>query len=619
VLPPGAVVERAAARGAFVEQVTRAFTVNLTALSFLALLVGMFLIYNTATFSVVRRRTAIGRLRALGVTRGEVMALLLLEAALIGLIATALGLGLGVTLARGLLGLVTRTINDMYFVLAVRDVAIEPLGLAKGALLGLGATLAAALAPALEATTAPPAAVWTRASLEARHRRAIPRAAALGALVMAGGAALLTLAGNGLAAGHVGLFGLVVGAALLTPAITMGLVRAAVPPARWLGGALGALAVRGVTASLSRTGVAVAALMVAVAATVGVSVMVASFRATVVEWLAITLVDDVYIAPPGLVGSRADATLDPAVAERLRATPGVVAAHTTRRVRVGASGFPTELLALGLTPGGFRQFRFLAGDPGPIWAAFQDGGAVIVSEALAYRRGIATGGALRLLTDRGPHDFPVAGVFVDYRSDQGLAAVSRRTYDAFWDDRGVSSLGLVAAPGTDLRTLAAELRSRAGPEQELVVLDNRALLATSIEFFDRAFAVTGVVRLLATGVAFVGVLSALMALQVERARELAVLRAQGLAPAQLWGVVTAQTGLMGLCAGLVAVPVGVMEALVLVRVINRRAFGWTLEAHVGPDVLGQALALAVGAALLAGAWPAFRMARTPPAAGLREE
>jgi putative ABC transport system permease protein len=229
------------------------------------------------------------------------------------------------------------------------------------------------------------------------------------------------------------------------------------------------------------------------------------------------------------------------------------------------------------------------------------------------------GGALRLLTHRGPHDFPIAGVFRDYRSDQGVVAVSRRTYDAFWDDPGVSSISLVAAPGTDLRALMAELRVRAGPGQELVVYDNRALVATSVELFDRTFAVAGVLRLLATGVAFVGVLSALMALQLERAREVAVLRAQGLAPAQIWTLVITQTGLMGLCAGLVALPVGVMEALVLVHVINRRAFGWTLDPHVGADVLAQALLLAVGAALLAGAWPAFRMARTPPAAGLREE
>jgi putative ABC transport system permease protein len=618
-LPPGALVERASARGVFVEQVTRAFTANLTALSLLALLVGMFLIYNTTTFSVVRRRTEIGRIRALGATRGEVMALLLAEAALVGLVATALGLGLGVALARGLLRLVTQTINDHYFVLAVRDVTIAPLGLAKGAALGLGATLLAALAPAIEATTAPPAAVWTRVSLEARHRRGIRHAAALGALVLLGGAGLFALGGRSLGAGYAGLFAVVLGAALLTPAAVVGLLAAAAPPARWVGGTLGALAVRGVMASLSRTGVAVAALMVAIAATIGVSVMVESFRGTVVRWLTSTLVDDVYVAPPILVWTRADATLDARVAARLRATAGVRATSSVRNVRLGPADAPTQLLALDLDPRSFRRFHLVAGDPAAVWEAFQTGGAALVSEALAYRRGIGAGGTLSLLTDRGPRDFPVAAVFRDYSSDQGMAAVSRRTYEAFWDDRGVSSLSLVLAPGTDPGALAAELRERAGAEQELVVRDHRTLVAGSVEVFDRTFAVTAVLRLLATGVAFVGVLSALMALQLERAREIAVMRAQGLAPGQIWTLATAQTGLMGLCAGLVALPVGVAEALVLIHVINRRAFGWTLDAHIGAGALGQALLLAVGAALLAGVWPAFRMARTSPAAGLREE
>jgi putative ABC transport system permease protein len=618
-LPPGAVVERAAARGAFIDQVSRAFTESLAALSLVALLVGMFLIYNTMTFSVVRRRTEIGRFRALGVTRREVVALVLTEAALVGLVATALGLGLGVGLAQGLLRLVTRTINDLYFVLAVRDVAVEPLVLARGALLGLGATLAASLAPALEAASAPPAWVWTRATLEARHRRGLPRAAALGVLVLGAGVGLLGLRNGGLGAGHAGLFTVVLGAALLTPLATMVLLRAAAPPARWLGGAVGAHAIRGVSASLSRTGVAVAALMVAVAATIGVSVMVASLRATVVRWLTSTVVEDVYVTAPAFLESRYDSTLDPAVVARLGRAPGIASMTTSREVRGGPPGAPTQVLAVELDRLSFHRFRFVAGDSEAIWAAFQERGAAIVSEAFAYRRGVEAGGTLRLITDRGPRDLPVAGVFLDYRSDQGFVALSRLTYDALWDDRGVSVLGFRVAPGTQLAALMADLRARAGPQQELVVRDNRALVATSIEVFDRTFAVTGVLRLLATGVAFIGVLSALMAVQLERVREVAVLRAQGLTPGQIWTLVTVQTGLMGLCAGLVALPVGVMEALVLVHVINRRAFGWTLETELGPEVLGQALLLAVGAAVLAGAWPALRMSRTAPAAGLREE
>jgi putative ABC transport system permease protein len=524
-----------------------------------------------------------------------------------------------VILGRGLVGLVARTVNDLYFVVAVRDLAVDPSVLVKGLGLGLGATLLAALAPALEATAAAPVAVLSRAGLEARRHRAAPRAALAGVAVLGLSAGLIAWPGGSLLLGYGGLFGVLAGAALLAPAATVGITGLLRRPARRLGGVLGGLTTGSVSASLSRTGVAIAALMVAVAATVGVGVMIQSFRGTVVRWLETSLVADVYVSAPGLAGSRTDSTLDPGLIARLVATPGVASVGTYRGVRVGSPHGPTQLVALGLHRESFRQFRFLAGDPARIWAAFADHGAAIVSEPYAARHRIGVGARLRLRTDRGERELTVAGVFADYGSDQGVVMLSRRTYEALWDDRGVASLGIVATPGTDVAALAAALRERAGPDQELLVRDTRTLRAASLQIFDRTFAITAVLRLLALVVAGVGVLSALMALQLERARELAVLRAQGLSPGQLWGMVTAQTGLMGLIAGVLAVPVGLTLAAVLIFVINRRAFGWTLEAEIAPAVLLQAVALAVVAGLLAGVVPALRMTRTPPAVGLREE
>jgi putative ABC transport system permease protein len=327
----------------------------------------------------------------------------------------------------------------------------------------------------------------------------------------------------------------------------------------------------------------------------------------------------VYVSAPGLTGTRTESTLDPDLVARLAATPGVASVGTYRGVRVSSTLGPTQLVALGLSRESFRQFRFLAGDPARIWPVFQGEGAVIVSEPYAARHRVGVGARLRLRTDRGERELPVAGVFADYGSDQGVVMVSRRTYEALWDDRGITSLGIMAAPGTDVAGLVGALRQRAGADQALLVRDARTLRTISLQVFDRTFAITAVLRLLALVVAFVGVLSALMALELERAAERAILRTQGLSPGQLWGLVTAQGGLMGLIAGLLAVPVGIALAGVLIFVINRRAFGWTLEAEVTPSVLLQAIALAVGAGLLAGVVPALRMAWTPPAAALREE
>jgi putative ABC transport system permease protein len=226
---------------------------------------------------------------------------------------------------------------------------------------------------------------------------------------------------------------------------------------------------------------------------------------------------------------------------------------------------------------------------------------------------------VRLSTDRGERDFRVAGVFYDYGSSAGVVVMSRRAYDRAWDDRRISGLALEAAPGVDVDALVAAVRERAGEGPRLVVRSNRALREASLEIFDRTFAITGVLRTLSVAVAFVGMLAALMALQLERTREIGVLRTLGLTPRQVWGLVTAQTGIIGLLSGVLAVPSGLLLAAVLVFVINRRSFGWTMSLDPSPSILLQGVALAILAALLAGLYPAWRMASALPAETLRDE
>ena len=380
------------------------------------------------------------------------------------------------------------------------------------------------------------------------------------------------------------------------------------------------MAARGIAASLSRTAVAIAALMIAVATSIGVGLTIGSFREAVVRWLEGTLRADVYIAPPSLIGNRPDATLDLDLVARLADTPGVAGSSTSRAVVAPSSDGPASVIALGLGRGRRPGFRFLGGvDPERAWTDF-DAGAVLLSEPFAYRRGIGWGGHVRLRTDRGERAFPVAGVFYDYGSSAGAVFMSRETYERHWDDRAVAGLALEAVPGADVDALVERLRAAAaGSGQEVMIRSNRGLRDASLVIFDRTFAITSVLRILTLAVAFIGVLSALLALQLERGREIGVLRALGLTPRQVWGMVTAQTALMGAIAGLLAVPVGAMLASVLIFVVNRRSFGWTMPLEVAPGVLAQGLLLAVTAGLLAGLYPARTMARASPAEALRDE
>ncbi|HEX7183233.1 MAG TPA: FtsX-like permease family protein [Thermoanaerobaculia bacterium] len=617
VLPPGAEVRSASSRTRTTDEMTRAFRLNLTALSLLALVCGLFLIYNTMTFSVVQRRTLIGTLRALGVTRNEVFSLVLAEALAVAVLGTAAGLGAGVLLGRELVRLVTQTINDLYFVVSVRDLAVPAFTLVKGAAIGLGATLLAALAPALEATQAPPRAVLTRSMLEARTRRALPRATMLGLGLLLLGVGLLAIP-RSLLVSFAGLFGVILGCALLAPGATVVLVHLLRPPMGRLFGVLGRMAAGGVVSSLSRTAVAIAALVIAVSVTVGVGVMIDSFRRTVVRWLEATLQSDVYAGVPSRAGGFSGADLNPEVARRAAALPGVERVNTIRRVEVSSPQGPVRMVVLGTDLEGISVYELQEGDPREVWPAYLEEDAIVVSEPFARKRSIEAGDSLRLRTSRGERAFRVAGVYYDYASDQGLVQMSRRTYLRFWNDCALSGFSLDLAPGTDPDRTIERLRAVAG-DQPLLIQSNRALKKVSLEVFDRTFRITGVLRLLAGLVAFLGVLSSLMALQLERARELGVLRANGLTPGQVWQLVTSQTGLMGLAAGLLSIPVGLALAAIMIFVINRRSFGWTIRMEVAPDILLQALLLALAAALLAGLYPAWKMARTSPALALREE
>ncbi len=618
LLPPGTELAAKSARSGALDQMTRAFRLNLQALSLLALLVGMFLIYNTMTFSVVQRRPLIGALRAMGVTRREIFRLVLAEAALIAVVGSGLGTAAGMALARGLLGLVVQTINDLYFVLTVQAVETPLWGLAKGACLGLAGTLLATLAPAREATEAPPRAVLLRSQLERRARRALPRLTAAGGGFLLLAAALLAVPTKSLPIAFAAIFVFVLGVSCLVPPLTFVSMRLARPLMARLFGILGSLAARGVAATLSRTGVAVAALVVAVAMTVGVTIMVRSFRATLVDWLAVTLQADVYVSPVDTGGRGARRALDPGVEGRARSFPGVAYLTTYQRVEVASPRGPTQLVVLGIERPAFRVLSFAEGDRDDAWRRFT-AGAVLISEPYAYHHDLEPGDRLELATDHGARSFEVAAIYTDYGSDRGAVTVHRRTYERFWDDRTVQSLGLFAADGVDGPALARALGEAVGDLQELRLTPNRELRRAALEIFDRTFAITAVLRLLAMTVAFLGILSALMALQLERARELGTLRANGMTPGQVWGLVTAQTSLTGLVAGLAAVPVGIALATLLIRIINRRSFGWTLHMELEPGVLLQAVLLAFVSALLAGLYPAWKMSRSSPALALREE
>jgi putative ABC transport system permease protein len=623
LLPPAAQIETAAARSNALLQMSAAFELNLTALSLLALVVGMFLIYNTVTFSVVQRRPLFAVLRCLGVTGGQLFGLILAEAFIFSLIGSALGVGLGILLGRGLVGLVTQTINDFYFVVNVQNVTVQAWTIVKGLGIGVAAGLAASLLPAWEAMGSSPLSALRRSSLESKATAALPWLAGGFAVLAAVGSLLLWLPGLNLLFAFTGLFMILFACALLTPILTVGLMGLITPLSGQWFGPLGRMAPRDIVRSLSRSSVAIAALMVAVSVIVGVSIMIGSFRQTVSQWLNNTLQADIYLSPPALTSSRVEGTLAADAVALASGWPGVEYAVTARNLTVMAPDFGRMIEVVGVdgdVSAGNRAYAWIDGRQADLWPRFLAGEGILVSETLILRENLSIPPPpITLQTDEGPRSYPVLAILYEYSSDQGIILMAREQFVAGWRDERIGSLGLFVVDGRNTDEIVAEIRGALNGRQDVVIQSNQAIRANALDIFDRTFAITAALQLLATLVAFIGVLSALMSLQLERARELGILRATGMTVNQMWRLTLLETGLMGGVAGLLAMPVGWILAWVLIYVINLRSFGWTLEMALNPVYFGQAFLVALVAALLAGVYPATRLGSMVIATAIRQE
>ncbi|MDT8397369.1 MAG: FtsX-like permease family protein [Pseudomonadales bacterium] len=614
-LPPALTLVAANERNDALLQMTTAFHTNLLAMSLLSLLVAALLIYNTVTLSVLQRQQTLGIYRSQGVSRREIFLLILGETGVLGLLASLVGIGLGLLLGRSLVGLVSRTINDLYFNVHVSSFLIEPLSLLKGLGLGVGIALVSAALPAWRATHCQPLSLQHRAVSDRRWQAYMPSLAVTGLILMAAGFLILRPQYGSLLAGFAALTLIIAGFCFLVPPLLSLFLWALLGLFGQRLRGTGRMALRGIQLGISRTGLAVAALTVALSVTVGVGVMVGSFRDTVILWLEQSLGGDIQISRPGALPG---AGITPALQSQIAQMDGVAAVSGTLLRQVESVLGPVRLTVSPVPAG--DNFYLKDGTAAQL-AAFDRGEGVLISEPLAYQGRLKIGDSLGIHTDQGLQNFPILGIFYDYTSGIGLVGMPQRLYGQWWQGGTVSRLTVVAqTQGAAAETLLSRLRALPAMQgQRYFVSSNRQIRELTLAIFDRTFAITNVLRLLAILVAFVGVLCALMALQLERLREFALLRATGMTSAQIMQLVLVQTGLMGLCSGLLALPLGLMMSEVLIDVINRRSFGWSMQHIVPGNVLLEAVILALLAALLAGLYPALRAGRISPALALREE
>ncbi|NOR70049.1 MAG: FtsX-like permease family protein, partial [Methylomarinum sp.] len=379
---------------------------------------------------------------------------------------------------------------------------------------------------------------------------------------------------------------------------------------------LARLPVRMVRAEISRTGCAIATLMIAVAAAIGMDLMIGSFRQTVSDWVQTSLQADLYVNLSGNMQVANKSAADHLLKENLAKLNDVEMLSSVLRTQLISDNTLTKVSVFEINTKSRQGFIFKQ-QINQVWETFNRQNSIFVTEPYAYHHGTEIGDKLLLRTAAGEQAFEVIAIYADYSGDQGHIAMHSSNYQKYWPDLGFSGIGIYVETGSNIQQLEARVKQLLKPYQ--TVRSEQAIYKISMQMFEQTFSITETLRWLAAIIAFVGVFSALMALQFERTRQFGILRAIGMTPGQLTRLISMETGLMGLVAGLFAVPVGFIMAYLLIFVVYQRSFGWTMAFHFDAAVVFQGLLLAFVAALFAGVLPALKMAHNMPAEALRTE
>jgi putative ABC transport system permease protein len=619
-LPAGLTVTRPEAGYSQVEKMIAAFHFNLNALGSIALLVGLFLIYNTVSISVITRREEVGTLRAVGVSRRMILALFLGEAFLLAIVGTFAGLGLGRLMASAAVRGTATAVETFYIAAAATEsVSRHSLGSFEIALafaVALPLALIAAALPALEASRVRPVEAMRGAERLAKTFRP-SRNYIIASIVLLAIGYLFTRSGpvKGLPIfGYVAALALMFGGAFLAPNVLWLVSGAGGRVIARLFRRVGVeakLASANLRSSIPRISISVAALSVSLAMMVAISIMIGSFRETVTYWVDETMVADIYARSATHTATNYEGEIDEEAIATARADPQVAAVYPFSTQQVIYQGEPVTVGA-----GDFSTFlkygRLLFKSPGNAREAIQDSinrDRVTVNESFALRYEKKVGDKIELPTASGPREFEIVAIYYDYSSSRGWAVMDQTSFARHFPYARPNTMSIYLQPGADAARVNDRLTRAVSGRYQIIFTVNSAIRREVMRIFDSTFAITYALEFIAIMVAGLGVISTLITLILERRGEIAVLAFLGATRRQVRGMVVIEALLLGAVSQAIGIIIGLMLSLVLIYVINVQSFGWTIQFHLPAGFLIQSTLLILAATAVAGLCPAGRAAK----------
>ena len=578
--------------GSDIGRLTDSFHLNLTAFGFLSFAVGIFIVHGAIGLAFEQRRPVVRTMRALGVPLGRLIAVIATELLLFALVAGIIGVALGYVIAAVLLPDVAATLRGLYGADVAGTLQLRPAWWLSGLAIALGGTALAASGALLQLARMPMlAAGQPRALAMAAGRRALTQG--LIAAILLGASVVLVFTADGLVGGFSLLATLLIGAALALPLVLDRIL------------AVLASGARGVKAmwfwadtrqQLPGLSLALMALLLAMAANVGVSTMVSSFRLTFTDFLDQRLASELYVR-----------TEDAGQTETLIAfaTPRVDAILPIQNADATVAGQPTEVFGA-RDHATYRDFWVFLQSTASPWETTFAGNTAVISEQLARRGEIAIGDTISLQG----RSFPVAGIYGDYGNPIGQVVIAEDVFASLYPQVPARNFGLRMAP-EDVEAFVTGLAEAGIPETQAV--NQAGIKAISLAIFERTFTVTTALNVLTLAVAGFAILMSLLTLATMRIPQLAPAWAVGMTRSEIGRLELLRAVMLALLTALVALPLGLALAWALLAVVNVAAFGWRLPMYLFPFDYARLAVFALLAAALAASWPARRLARTPPA------
>jgi putative ABC transport system permease protein len=587
LLPPDARVTTPGEASNEALRLSRAYRSNLTALALVALFTGGFFVYSTQSLATLRRRREFAVLHALGVTRGQQLALVLASSAIIGTCGAVLGVMLGLVAARVGLGAIGGDLGAGYFRGLSAQLEVRGWEIVAFCVLGVLVAIIGALRPAIEAARVPTAAALKAGDVTSRELRTHGRIVTVVLLLAAVVLLLPPIAGLPLP-GFIAIAMLMIGAVIAMPSV----VRMVLRHAPFASAIPYQVAIAQIAGTARYATLSVSAILVSFSLMVSMAIMVTSFRTSLDQWTQRILPADVYVRL-GYVDQSAH--LDAGTAQRLGALPGVANFETGRfaRAQLALSSQPVTLIArsahhmpiasaLWLIETAQAQAR---GDAVPAW----------VSEAAADLHGIRAGATFVLFLQGQPLDAFAAGIWRDYEHQNGAVVIDSADYARVTGDTAVNTVSLWLQPGVDPHRLENAIRDLL-PATQYELRTPPDLRRLSLQAFDRTFAITYLLELVAVLIGLFGIAAGISAQVLARRGEFGVLRHLGFTRSQIASMLAIEGAVLGTLGVLVGLLTGAIVGLILIYVVNRQSFHWSMDLAAPGWLLASLSAVLIAAA-----------------------